>query len=127
MSHGFVPSPWSLIRNVLGSCFFLRETNSPRPGSNLWGPCESLAPPRRRAQRRTCYGRNSLWKSHSLASRRRWARETPHPRALRFPAKKTPRKRRHHADRISHQPETPPLETAQEIHTETPNFQEAYS
>src|SRR5712672_3309591 len=45
MSHEFLPlTRWSLIRNDLGSCFPFRETNSSRPGSNLWGLGESLAP-----------------------------------------------------------------------------------
>src|SRR6266852_6707388 len=72
MSHEILPVlPWSLIRNDMGSCFPFRETNSTRPGSYLWSFGEGLAPPRRRALRRTRHGRNSFWKRHSLASRHR--------------------------------------------------------
>src|SRR6267143_6843504 len=88
-----LPLLGACFKNVLGSCFSLRETNSAWPGSNLWGPSESLAPPRRCAQRWTRHGRHSFRQGHSLASRYRRTRQNPHSRALCFLAKKTPRKR----------------------------------
>ena len=97
--------------NVVGSGLSPRETNSSWQGFILWGVSQSSAPARWRPQRRTRHGRHSRWERHSLASRCRRTRQNPHPRALRFSAKKTPRIRRRKDYRIARRPESSPLES----------------
>jgi hypothetical protein len=100
--------------NVLGSGLSVCETNSARQGFILWGVSQSPAPARRRTQRRTRYGRDSVWKGHSLASRGRRARQNPHPRAVRLVAEKAPRIRRRKNHRIARRSESSPLESVEQ-------------
>jgi hypothetical protein len=101
-----------LIRRVFRSRLQARETNSPRPGSNLWSPRSSPAPTRRRPHRRPRHGRHSARSSHSLAPRPRRQRQNPDPRTLRLAPKKAPRIRRHSSRRIAHQHEKISLDSA---------------
>jgi hypothetical protein len=101
-----------LIRRVFRSRLQARETNSPRPGSNLWSPRSSLAPPRRRAHRRPRHGRHSARTSHPLAPRPRRQRQNPDPRTLRLAPKKAPRIRRYSSRRIPHQHKKISLDSA---------------
>ena len=95
---------------VVESGLQVRATNSPWTGSNVWGRSQSLAPAGWRKNCRSRHGWLPFRKGNSLASRR-WCRwETSHPRALRFPAKKTPRVRRRPNDRAPRQHEAARME-----------------
>lgn len=103
------------ILRVFRSRLQTRETNSPRPGSNVWGSRSGCASPRGRTHRWPRHGSHSARQRHPLASRPRGRRPNPHSRAVRFPPKKAPRERRHSRNRIPHQLKKTPLDsTAQE-------------
>src|SRR6266702_1013509 len=54
------------------------------------------------------------------------ARQNPHPRTIRFAAKKTPRERRRQNRRVARRPETSPLETIEKSSAETQSHAQAY-
>src|SRR5690348_7775800 len=110
-------------RGDLGSCVQARETNSPRPGSNLWGRCTSSAPPRRCPQRGPSHGRDPAWKRHSLAPCPRRQRKNPDPRTVRLSSEKAPRKRRRPRRRIPRRLEKTSLDAAAENIRESPSAQ----
>ena len=101
-----------LFRRVFRSRLQARETNSPRPGSNLWSPRSSPAPTGRRPYRRPRHGRHSTRPRHPLAPCPRRQRENPDSRTSRVSAKKTPRIRRHSSRRIPHQHKKTSLDSA---------------
>jgi len=97
---------------VLVSCLPLRATNSPRKGSNLWGPRSGSAPARRRPHCRPRHGRLPIRQRNSVAPCGWRRREASHPRALRFSPTKTPGIRRRRNDRAEGSNEAPPVATA---------------
>jgi hypothetical protein len=104
-------SPRKGHSNVLGSRLSPRETNSSRAGFILRRHCSTSASAGWRAQRRPRYGRYSLWTRNSLASRGGRRRQTPYPRAARFAAAQTTRKRGRHRLRIPGEHQAPSLDS----------------